>query len=113
MAGPSSAKLEPGYEIESPEKVTEPMEVHSTQPPADHAVAERSWIKEEKDDDGDDTGIIIHTPEGSDDEDEGHEPLGSSRGRIIYTPEGSDDEAEGQKAGRNNQHEPCDGNMWH
>ena len=89
------------------------MEAHSAQPPADNAGAERSSVKEEKDDDGDDTGGIIHTPEGSDEEDEGQEPLGSSRGSIIHTPEGSDEEDEGQKAGRNKQHEPCDGNIWH
>ena len=137
MAGPSSAKLESRNEIESPEKVAEQVNVHSTQPPADNAGAERSSVKEEKVDDGDDTGSIIYTPEGSDEEDEGQEPLGSSRGRIIhtpegsdnedegqeplgsrhrsiiYTPEGSDDEDEGQQAGRNKQHEPCDGNIWH
>ena len=110
MAGPSSAKLEPGNEIKSPEKVTEQIEVHSTQPPADNAGAERSSVKEEKDDDGDDTGSIIHTPEGSDEEDEGQEPLGSSRGRIIHTPEGSDGEDDGQEARENDQLGPLEEN---
>ncbi|KAK0515685.1 hypothetical protein JMJ35_001719 [Cladonia borealis] len=108
--GPSSAKLEPGNEIKSPEKVTEQMEVHSTQPPADNAGAERFSVKEEKYDDGDDTGSIIHTPEGSDEEDEGQEPLGSSRGRITHTPEGSDEEDEGQEARENDQLGPFEEN---
>ena len=48
LAGLSSAELEPGNEIKSPEKVTQQMEVHSNQPPADNAGAERSLEEAEK-----------------------------------------------------------------
>ena len=97
MAGPSSAKLEPGNEIKSPEKVTEQMEVHSTQPPADNAGAEWSSVKEEKDDDGDDTGSIIHTPEGSDEEDDGQEARENDQLGPLEENHGTHDPGPGNK----------------
>ena len=54
--------------MKSPEKVVQHMEIMSNQPTADEDGAERSPVKEEKDDDSDDADSIIYTPEGSDDE---------------------------------------------
>ena len=51
------------------------MEIHSNQPAAGNAGAEKSLgeAKKDSDPDGSDTDSIIYTPEGSDEEGEGQE----------------------------------------
>lgn len=66
LAGPSSANPGTGDVTKSPEKVIQKMEITLNQPTADQDGAERSSVKDEKDDDSDDADSIIHTPEGSD-----------------------------------------------
>ena len=59
------------------------MEIHSNQSAADNAGAEDSLGEADEDDDSDSSGSIIHTLEGSDEEDEGQEDRGNGQHRPF------------------------------